>query len=139
GELTAPDQSGQGPRPLVAVAAPHLAETERQVAIRAQGTAVHVGGGWAVHRLEREELPLDLHLEHVVLVVLPVPRLLPQPLVDEDRRGDLLVAARVQRLPGEPLELADEDHLIMLLERRPWGAGEEGEEVEMSSEVELVR
>ena len=138
GELADPDQSGQGPRPLVAVAAPHLAEPERQVAVRAQGATVHVGGGRAVHRLEREQLPLDLHLEHVVLVVLPVPRLLPQPLVDEHRRGDLLVAARVQRLPGEPFELADEDHPLRQPERRPGGDVEEVEEVELATELAVV-
>ena len=109
-----------------------------QVPVGAQRPLVDVGRLRAVHGLEAEDLVLDLELEHVVLVEIPVPRLLPELLVHEQRRGDLLVAARVERLPGELLELADEGHPAGQPERRPRRDVEEVEQVELAPELAVI-
>ena len=118
--------------------AAHLRVANGQVAVGADRATVHVGGLGAVHGLEAERLVLDLQLEHVVAVELPVPRLLPELLVDEQRRRDLLVAPRVETLPRELLQLADEDHAAGQPEGRPRGHVVELEEVELTSQLAVI-
>src|SRR6266446_5320072 len=89
GELAHADQARERARPLVAVAAAHLGVADRQVAVRAHSPAVDVRRLGTIHRLQAEGLFLDLDLEHVVLVEVPVPRPLPELLVHEHRRRDL--------------------------------------------------
>ncbi len=88
-----------------------LGVPERQVAVGAQLALVDERALGAVHRLEAEGLALGLEDEHVVLIVGPVARLLPELLVDDQRGADLLVAAAVLDLPdrgfqGPPQALA---------------------------------
>src|SRR5205807_10345382 len=92
----------------------------------------------AVHRLETEDLLLGLHQEHVLAVVLPVAGLLPEPLVDEDRRRDLLIAARVENLADEALELAHHHPAVREPEGRPGRDVVEGVEVELAPELAVV-
>src|SRR5215471_1204678 len=120
------------------MAAPHLRVAQGQVAVRPQRPPVYVGGLGAVHGLEAERLLLDLQLEHVLAVVLPVPRLLPQLLVHEHGRGDLLVAPRVEVLAGELLELPDEHHPSGEPEGRPRRHLVELEEVELAAELAMI-
>src|SRR5499425_378129 len=138
GELAHAHEAGEHPRPLVAMAAPHLRVAQGQVAVRPQRPPVYVGGLGAVHGLETERLLLDLQLEHVLAVVLPVPRLLPQLLVHEHGRGDFLVAPRVEVLARELLELPDEHHPA----GEPEGCARrhvvELEEVELAPELAMI-
>ena len=97
GDLPHAKQPGQRARALVSVQPADLGDTQRQVPVRAQRVAVHVRRLRAVHRLQAERLLLDVELEHVVAVVLPVPGLLPQLLVHQDRRRGLEIAVRVVR------------------------------------------
>ena len=100
--------------------------------------AIDEGGLGAVHRLEAEELLVHLDLEHVLGVVLPVPRLLPEPLVDEDRGRDLLVAPGVLHLPRVTLQLPEHDHALREPEGRPGGDVLEHEEVQLPAELPVV-
>src|SRR3989304_6106584 len=81
---------------------------------------------------------LPLPPEHVLPVVIPVPRLLPQPLVNQDGRGDLLVAPRVVHVPPEGLQLAEDDHPLGQPERGPRGDILEYEEVELPPQLPVV-
>ena len=74
-----------------------LVQAQRQIAVAVQLHAEDEHVRRAVHRLEAEALLLGLDLEHVVGVVLPVARGLPQLLVEEQRRLDLDVAGLVER------------------------------------------
>ena len=91
-------QAGQDARQLVAVQHAVLGQAQRQLAVRAHPRAVDERRLGAVHRLEAERLVLGLDEEHVVAVEVPVARLLPQLLVHERRRVDLLVAAPLLEL-----------------------------------------
>ena len=77
---------------LVAVALAEFAVAQRQVAVAAQIGLEDQHVARAVHRLERVLALLRLRREHVLAVVLPVARLLPQALVEDLRALDLLVA-----------------------------------------------
>src|SRR5262249_51426346 len=104
--LTHTEETVQGSRALVAVQPPHVREAQRKVAIRTQRVPVDNGGLGTVHGLQAENLLLRLHEEHVLPVVVPVSRLLPELFVDQDRRGDLLIVAGVLILANEALQLA---------------------------------
>lgn len=90
---------------LVAVQHAKVGEAERQVAVRVRAVLEYEAVARTVHRLQahlllllrlREVLLLGgAHGKHVVLVVLPVPRRLPQLLVVHHRRDDLLYAPHV--------------------------------------------
>ncbi len=110
---------------------------ERSLRCR-QGVAVDDGGLGAVHRLQAEDLLLRLHQEHVLLVIVPVARLLPQLLVDQDRRGDFLVPARVQLLADEPLQLAHDRPAPGQPDRRPRRDLVEDVEVQLAPELAVV-
>ncbi len=138
GELADPRQPGQRARPLVAVAAAHLRIPQRQVAVGAERALVDVGRLRAVHRLQAEHVALDVELEHVVLVELPVPRLLPQLLVHQQRGRDLLVAALIERLARVLLQLAHQHHAAGQPERRAGGDVVEVEQVELPPELAVV-
>ena len=118
--------------------AAHVAEAQRQVAVRAQRVAIDQRGLRAVHRLETEGLLFGLDQEHVLPEVFPVPRLLPQLLVDQDRRGDFLVAVGVEHLPHELLQLAHDRPAAGQPERCPGRDVVEDEQVELAPELAMI-
>ena len=91
-----------------------------------------------VHRLEAEDLLVHLETEHVLRVVLPVPRLLPEPLVDEDGRRDLQVPPGVLHLPRVALELPEHHHALGQPEGRARRDVVEGEELQLPPELPVV-
>jgi len=70
--------------------------------------------------------------------MLPVARLLPEPLVDEERRRDLLIPVGVERLPRELLQLTDEHHAVRQPERRSGSHVVEIEEIQLAPELSMV-
>ena len=75
------------------------AVAKRQLAIRVLLRLVQQVVRRTVHRLEREVVLARLvveHEEHVLAVLAPVPRDLPQPLVEQQRRLDLVVVVALQ-------------------------------------------
>src|SRR5438552_951957 len=137
-ELPHAEEARQGAGALVPVQPTHVGEAQREVTVRAQRVAIDEGGLRAVHRLETEDLVFRLHEEHVLAEVLPVPRLLPELLVDEDRRRDLRIAARIERLADEPLELAHDRPAVGQPERRARRHLVEDKEIELAPELAVV-
>src|SRR5215207_7570730 len=115
-----------------------LAEAQWKVAVRPPPGAVDEGRLGAVHRLERERLVLRLDEEHVVLVQVPVARLAPESLADDDGRRDLLVAATLLQLPHDGLELPPDQLALRVPERRARRDVVEREEVELDAEPAVV-
>ena len=99
GEGAHAHQPVQRARRLVAVDHAELGHAQRQVAVGLQAVLEDLDVARAVHRLDRED-PLVLGLfarrrrhEHVLAEPVPVARGLPQRLVEELRRVDLVVVA----------------------------------------------
>lgn len=88
-----PRQSTQGTTRLVPVQDTEVGHPDRELSVRAVARGKDQGVRRAVHRLERERLLLDIELEHVFGIVLPVTRSLPQSRVEHVGRDDLLVVA----------------------------------------------
>src|SRR5690606_22139020 len=76
--------------------------------------------------------------EHVLGVVVPVAGLAPQPLADEDRRADLLVAAPVLELPHRALERPPDSLALRMPEGRARRDVVEREQVEGDAEPAVV-
>ena len=77
---------------LIAVALTKLAKTQRQVAIALHTLLEDQNVAWAVHGLQGIVTLFGLGHEHVVAVLVPVTRLLPQGPVQNLRCLDLFIA-----------------------------------------------
>mmetsp|Transcript_24387 Transcript_24387/g.77250 ORF Transcript_24387/g.77250 Transcript_24387/m.77250 type:complete len:588 (-) Transcript_24387:95-1858(-) len=96
-------EAGERARELVAVQHAEVGHAEGQLAVGALAVLEHEAVARAVHRLEREGLPLAVEHEHVLRVLSRVARGLPQLEVVHVRRDDLLVAPEPQ-LPADELD-----------------------------------
>src|ERR1017187_4117473 len=110
---------------------PEFREPKRQVPVGAQPALVDERALGAVHRLEAEGLAFRLEDEHVVLVVGPVARLLPQLLVDKKRRAYLLVAAPVLDFANGRLERPPQALALGMPERRAGTHVMEAEQIQL--------
>src|SRR6266852_2860910 len=110
GESADAHDAVQSARGFVARAHAELAVAQRQLAVTAQALVVnqHVAG--AVHRLDRVVALLRLGGEHVLPVVLPVARFLPQAAVEDLRAAHFEITV----VPGDAAHV-----LLDLLPDRP--------------------
>ena len=115
-----------------------LAIAQRQVAVAAHVRLEdqHVAG--AVHRLQRVFALLRLGREHVLAVVLPVPGLLPQALVEQLRAFDLLVAGVAIDGAHVLLDLLPERPALRMPEHDTGRDVVDVEQVELAAEPAMV-
>ena len=117
---------------------PGLGVADRQVAVGAALVLVDLDVRGAVHRLQPHRALLDLREVHVVAVLLPVARLLPELDVVEDRRLHLAVAARAVLLAPELREPVPDHHPGGRPEGAPGRELGEEEEPELAPELAVV-
>jgi hypothetical protein len=100
---------------------------------------VHEGALGTVHRLEAENVIFAVFDdEHVLLIVLPVTRLLPQFFFDKNRGENFVVIGTVEHVADKFLQFLVHDHSAGQPEH---GAGRhvmEGKEIEFSSELAVI-
>src|SRR5205085_219813 len=113
-----------------------VAERKLAVAPRPAPEEEHMPG--AVHRLHRPRPPLDVELEHQVLVLRDVARDDEGLLVVDDRRLDLEVATLRVLAPADLLELLPDGHPLRVPERRSRRVLREVEQVEPRAEPPVV-
>ena len=94
--------------------------------------------GGAVHRLQPHRPLLDVCEVHVVAVLVPVARLLPELDVVEDRRAHLLVAAAFVLVAPQPGQLVPDRHARRLPERRAGRELGEHEQAELAAQLPVV-
>ena len=123
---------------LVAMALAELAVADRQVAVAAQVRLEDQHVARAVHRLERVLALLRLGREHVLAVVLPVARLLPQALVEDLRALDLLVAGVAVDVAHVPLDRLPERPALRVPEDDARRDLVDVEQVELAAELAMV-
>ncbi len=82
---------------LVTVARAKLGQAQRQIAVRTQITIKDLDVTRAVHRLDGVDALFRFRDEHIVVVVLPVTRALPQHAIHHLRRAHFLVAGYAKR------------------------------------------
>ena len=106
------EQAVQGAAQLVAVHQANLAGADGQLAVGVRLGGVHQHATRAVHGLNAVLFVVDDGGVHVVLVVVPVARGLPQLLVHDERRGDLHVAGLVVDLAPVVQQRVLKDHAV---------------------------
>ncbi len=123
---------------LVAVHEARLGVAHGQVAIGAPLVLVDLDMRRAVHRLQAHRASIGVGEVHVVLVLLPVPGLVPELDVVEDRSFHLLVAAR--EVLGAPQlgELVEDRHAGRLPERAAGRELGEHEQLQLAPELAVI-
>ena len=96
GEVAHPEEAVQHAAHLVAVHLAELGPAQRQLAVAAPPALVNEQAAGAVHGLDGVRRPVDLGEVHVLAVVVPVARALPE-LAAQDRRSAQLLVAGLRR------------------------------------------
>src|SRR5947209_6815720 len=86
---------------FVAVQQPRLEVTNRQITVGVWLQGVQLAMAWTVHRLDRHRAILGLRYEHVLAVLVPMARDLPQRTVIQLRGLDLRIATPAPHLATE--------------------------------------
>ena len=123
---------------LVTVHEADLAGANGQLAIAMRTALVHEHAARAVHGLNAVLLVIDDGGVHVVLVVVPVARGLPQMLAHNLRRGNFNVAGLAVDLAPVVQELVLEDHAVGQEERETGGLIAHHEEVHLAADLAVV-
>jgi hypothetical protein len=92
-ELPYTGQAAQGTRGLVTVQNTKVSNAHGQFTVTTITVAKQNKVSWAVHGLQSPVALLDVQFEHIIRIVLPVTRLLPDADVVHVRGLNLLVAA----------------------------------------------
>ena len=138
GQLADAEHPGQHARALLAEEHRVVVEAHRQVAVGARPGAVDEDLLRAVHRLQPGDVVVVVQDEHVVLVVVPVARRLPQLLAHEARRAHLAEAGLAPDLARPVLQRPPQVHAARMEEGRGRRLGVEREEVELAAELAMV-
>ena len=132
------EQAVKGAAQLVAVHQANLAGANGQLAVRMRLGGVHQHAARAVHGLNAVLFVVDDGGVHVVLVVVPVARGLPQLLVHDERRGDLHVAGLVVDLAPVVQQRVLKDHAVGQEEREAGGLVAHHKEVHFAADLAMV-
>ena len=132
------EQAVQGAAQLVAVHQANLAGADGQLAIGVRLGGVHQHAARAVHGLNAVLFVVDDGGVHVVFVVVPVARGLPQLLVHDERRGDLHVAGLVVDLAPVVQQRVLKDHAVGQEEREAGGLVAHHKEVHLAADLAVV-
>ena len=137
-KATHAEQTVQGAAQLVAVHQANLAGADGQLAVGVRLGGVHQHAARAVHRLNAVLFVVNNGRVHVVLVVVPVARGLPQLLVHDERRGDLHVASLVVDLAPVVQQRVLKDHAVGQEEREAGGLVAHHKEVHLAADLAVV-
>ena len=132
------EQAVQGAAQLVAVHQANLAGANGQLAVGVRLGGVHQHATRAVHGLNAVLFVVDNGGVHVVLVVVPVARGLPQLLVHDERRGNLHVAGLVVDLAPVVQQRVLKDHAVGQEEREAGGLVAHHKEVHLAADLAVV-
>ena len=138
GDVAHSGEAVEGPGELVAMKRRSLGETQRELAVAPQPVSVHAHVPRAVHRLERVDPVAVRDLEHVLPELLPMAGGLPEPLVVDQRRLHLDVAALRVLAAAEVLEDVPDHHPLRVPEGRAGRDVLEVEEIELPAEHTVV-
>ena len=116
----------------------NLVHPQRQLAIRAALALEDQAVCRAVHRLHAKGALFDLEQVHVLAELLPMPRGLPEVRGIENRRLDLLVAARIVLAAPHVDERVPDDHALGVPKRPARRGIVEREEIELAAESAMV-
>ena len=123
---------------LMAMNKAEFADTHRQISVRTLLRLEEQDSAGAVHRFDRIVFVIDLGEVHIFLVMIPVTRLQPQLLRQDDRRHDLHIAEFLEELTLIVHQFISEDHALRVEEREARALFMEGEQIELLAELSVI-
>jgi len=137
-EATDSGETGESTRSLVTVEDTKVGNSHGQFSVTALTVREEQTVTRAVHGLQSPLVLLNLEGEHVILVMLPVARLLPQGRVVHVGRHDLLVATAPVLVAEEALESVVDDHTVRKEEAGTGGHVVEEEELLLLTDLAVI-
>ena len=137
-EVADAEKSVQRTRELMAMHEPEFREAQRQIAVAVQLRAVDEHTAGAVHRLDRIVFLVDLGGIHILTVVEPMSRGLPQLAAEDHGCADLLIAVAAMHLAPVFQQLIAQDHAVRVEEREARPLLMDAEEVKLPAELAMV-
>ena len=123
---------------FVAVNDAQLAHADGKILIAVRLGLVHEQAARAVHGLDRAVLAVDLGRVHVLLVVIPVSRGLPERAVEDDGRLHFDVALAAVDLTPVVDERVFEDHAVGQEEREALALGQQREQLQLLAKLDMI-
>ena len=137
-EATHTHQAVQRARWFVTVTGAKLTIAQRQLAVGTEASVEHLDVTRTIHRLDRIVAVLGSRGEHVVLVVVPVTRLLPQRAVEDLRAAHFLIAVVAIDLAHVLLDLLPHGPALGVPEDEARGFVLHVEQIEMAADAAVV-
>ncbi|MNI62408.1 hypothetical protein D3C73_1177290 [compost metagenome] len=133
-----PHHSAKRSRQLMPVHLAEFGQPDRQLPVGAQLVFVNQHMARTVHRLQRVLAVVHVGKIHIVLEMIPVSGLLPEPVVHHQGCADFVIAPLELQLPGEILQLVPDRHAALEIEghsRRLFG---EHEQLQLFAELAVI-
>ena len=137
-EVADAEEPVQSTRKLVTMDESQLCQTQRQVTVAVQLRTIDEHAAGAVHRLDCIVLFVDLRGIHILAIVEPMPRGLPELTAEDHRRADLLIAVAAMYLAPIVEQCVAQCHAVRMEEREARPLLMQAEEIQFSAEFSVV-
>ena len=137
-EVADAEEPVQSTRKLVTMDESQLCQTQRQVTVAVQLGTIDEHAAGAVHRLDCIVLFVDLRGIHILAIVEPMPRGLPELTAENHRRADLLIPVVAMYLAPIVEQCVAQCHSVRMEEREARPLLMQAEEIQFSAEFSVV-
>ena len=137
-EVADAEEPVQSTRKLVTMDESQLCQTQRQVTVAVQLGTIDEHAAGAVHRLDCIVLFVDLRGIHILAIVKPMPRGLPELTAENHRRADLLITVAAMYLAPIVEQCVAQCHSVRMEEREARPLLMQAEEIQFSAEFSVV-
>ena len=137
-EVADAEKPVQSTRKLMTMDEAQLGKTQRQITVAVQLGTIDEHAAGAVHRLDCIVLFVDLRGIHILAIVEPMPRGLPELTAENHRRADLLIAVAAMYLAPIVEQCVAQCHAVRMEEREARPLLVQAEEIQFSAEFPMV-
>ena len=137
-EVADTEKPVQSTRKFMTMDEAQLGKTQRQIAVAVQLRTIDEHAAGAVHRLDCIVLFVDLRGIHILAIVEPMPRGLPELTAEDHRRADLLIAVAAMYLAPIVEQCVAQCHSVRMEEREARPLLVQAEEIQFSAEFSVV-
>ena len=133
-----PHQAVEGAGTLVAVDQAQLGGAQGQIPVGAVAGQVPEHGPGAVHGLEGKGVVVHFGEVHVLGIVIPVSRLLPQALIEDLGGADFHIPVLGMLFPPQLQELVPDDDALGMVKGHPRTIFANGKEVQLPAQLAVI-
>ena len=137
-EVTNSEEAMQRTRKLVTMYQTKLTCTERQLTVAVLLRLIHQHAAWAVHRLNSIIFTINLGKVHILFIMSPVTRLLPESTVQNHWSLNLLITITAMHFAPVVNQLIADNHAIWMEEWEAWALFMNAEEIKLLANLAMV-